>query len=470
LTSSNHCIQYQPKTCNNHQHLYGQSDGSLEQNNLDGKKTIHKLKKKGVNFSEGSLSSKKNNKDNNVKMIKTDNLHVSDMKTSQLKRRSQEDINNLVKGLGLRPVQSNKSSSSTKKVLKEQNNTILHPQLHTSQVIPIEIQLQYARNGHAVLRNAVPVSLLHDIRLALIKFSSQRELDAYKQKVEVATKSKEIANRCTSINECIEILREIQMANNTEDEDIQLPFLQYFNTWRVIPIVHQLVTSPLLSKMAQILLDVPKVKLYQDSLFHKRMTDGPTPWHSDLRMTPFDTSNMITFWIPLNDIPHPDKGGTGLWFVDKSHSDFALPYWNTPPSNIGEKNVYSNSELGVHSNSKEYDRLDYRYGGEASVKHHMPMKMGDITVHSGWTLHCANGNNSSWNENSILKLSKDRYALAVSYVDANAEIRENVLSDEKNNLGHHEDRQSYQAWCSDVNAREYFEHPLVPIVWPPSQS
>ena len=45
-------------------------------------------------------------------------------------------------------------------------------------------------------------------------------------------------------------------------------------------------------------------------------------------MMPFDTSNVITFWIPLHSIPSIDDGGTGLLFINKSHSDFSLPYWN----------------------------------------------------------------------------------------------------------------------------------------------
>ena len=64
-------------------------------------------------------------------------------------------------------------------------------------------------------------------------------------------------------------------------------------------------------------------------------------------MSPFDTSNMINFWIPLQHIPHVKDGGTGLLFVDGSHSDMALPYWND-------------------IDGDEYTRLDFRYGGGRS--------------------------------------------------------------------------------------------------------
>ena len=88
-------------------------------------------------------------------------------------------------------------------------------------------------------------------------------------------------------------------------------------------------------------------------------------------------------------------------------------------------------------------------------------------------MHCANGmmeydNNDSHDNHP----QKDRYALAVTFVDGNAHVREGMRrlqSDTGSNaLGHDEDRQSFRKWVDDVEPREYFEHELVPIVWPPS--
>ena len=47
-------------------------------------------------------------------------------------------------------------------------------------------------------------------------------------------------------------------------------------------------------------------------------------------MVPFDTSKqMIKFCIPLQNVPSLKEGrdGTAL-FVDVSHCEFSLPYWN----------------------------------------------------------------------------------------------------------------------------------------------
>ena len=74
------------------------------------------------------------------------------------------------------------------------------------------------------------------------------------------------------------------------------------------------------------LTGVPSVRLYQDSLFVKRSGDGPTQWHSDLNQTPFDGNDFITCWIPLQDVPSIEEGGTPLMFATSSHRDFALPF------------------------------------------------------------------------------------------------------------------------------------------------
>jgi len=236
-----------------------------------------------------------------------------------------------------------------------------------------------------------------------------------------------------------------------------LPFLQHFNSWRAadnnddkdndnnksssaLTTVRKLCLSSYLAQTASILLDTPTVRLYQDSLFHKRAgIDGWTPWHSDARMAPFDTSRMITFWIPLQYVPKQEEGGTGLLFADGSHCDFALPYWN-----------------GV--DGAEYDRLEQRYDG---VSHHMPLDLGDVTVHNGWTLHCADA--------ADVDAVEDRYAFSVTYVDGRAEVREGALSLLETDKGDNEDVWSFRSWVEEVEPRTEFRHRMVPVVWPSEQ-
>ena len=217
-------------------------------------------------------------------------------------------------------------------------------------------------------------------------------------------------------------------------------------------------------------------------------------------MIPLDTSRIITFWIPLHSIPSLEDGGTGLLFINKSHSDMALPYWN------GRGNV--NGDDDDSSSYNAYSHLTTRYGIDNNVgddrivdnnpgviDHHMPLSVGDCTVHSGWTMHCANGNTQNGSSGSGSGVSTTRYAVAITYVDSRAEVREDVPGVGKNVpvakrgrmgnnnngsstrsrtttkfMGDDEDSVSYSAWIGDVLPRTQFQHKLVPDVWPPPSS
>jgi len=330
------------------------------------------------------------------------------------------DINAIATKIGLRLVEENDKQL-------EKSGTRSHEV--SIGKIKLEKQLEYSRNGSTVLRSFFNKKLLTKVESGLKKLYQQKELDAWRQKVEVGSNDPRRAKHCTSVNDC---RRELE---NLKIEVESLPFLQLFNAWRSVKSVKIMTQS--LGEAASILLDVPSVRLYQDALFVKRSGDGPTPWHTDARMAPFDTASMITFWIPLQKV---EKDGTALIFVPKSHSDFALPFWN-------------------NFDGPEYNRLEERYKGR--TVHYMPMALGDVTVHSGFTLHCANGNDTR----------EDRMALAISYVDAEAEIRDTAESfvgrGEGEGYGDNEDYWSYKDWIDDVPIRsEIGNHTLIPIVWP----
>lgn len=356
--------------------------------------------------------------------------HADDAMVGKRRQQRKNNVDAIVANLGLQP------ASSPIKKQRQNRQVATSPPIDQRQLvkpaseIDLSTQLCYARNGHAVLRNFIEPNLLKDIRKQLKSLMADEELLAWKQKVQVASNSRELAASCQSVTECQQQLAQLGITS-------RLPFLQYFNTWRKLSAVQDLAYA--LAESAAVLLDVPSVRLYQDSVFWKRLDDGPTPWHADARMVPFDTSHFITFWIPLQDIP---RDGTALLFSSKSHADFALPYWNP-----------IRDYMDGQGSSNEWDRLDKRYSSKPV--HYMPMTISDVTVHSGWTLHCADGTNGK---------PTDRMALAISYVDAKAQIRPDALDDA--GLGDNEDRWSYQDWVPHVKPRRPFQHDLVPIVWP----
>ena len=118
----------------------------------------------------------------------------------------------------------------------------------------------YLKSGHSCYRSFLPSQTITSLRLEIQNYTKNN-----KQQQVVKRKS--------------------------EDEETS-PFNQHFNLWKVIPAVKAITHSKLLSGYAKSLLNTRNVRLYQDSLFVKTAEHGNTPFHSDLRMTPFDTNKV----------------------------------------------------------------------------------------------------------------------------------------------------------------------------------
>ena len=124
----------------------------------------------------------------------------------------------------------------------------------SSSKVSLRTQLDYARNGHAVLRNVINPSALKKIRTQVLGLAAKEELKAWQQKVQVASNSPSLASSCHTIEQCVNELSNLGIPSS-------LPFLQFFNTWRSIQDVQDLAYS--LGQTASILLDCPSVRLYQ---------------------------------------------------------------------------------------------------------------------------------------------------------------------------------------------------------------
>jgi hypothetical protein len=185
-------------------------------------------------------------------------------------------------------------------------------------------QLRYLRDGHCKISGALDPALLLNVKKSCDRFMNggEGQLRAFRQKVAV---TKEVRG-VDLLDEQSAFCREFDTVKKCKAVLGDIPFLQYFNVWREDEVVRSLSTSPELAELASSLMRVRRVRLYQDSLFLKRVGDGCTNYHSDLRMAPFDTNDFVTFWIPLVDIP---RHGSALVFVSGSHNDIALNFWRS---------------------------------------------------------------------------------------------------------------------------------------------
>ncbi|MDR3697061.1 phytanoyl-CoA dioxygenase family protein [Mucilaginibacter sp.] len=183
---------------------------------------------------------------------------------------------------------------------------------------------------------------------------------------------------------------------NTETRKLQdrdtygKAFLQIMNLWRNDEDAKKFVLGKRMAKIAADLMGVENVRLYHDQALFKEAGGGPTPWHQDQYYWPIDTNNTITMWMPLVDI---DIEMGMLTFASGSYKEGSI----------------FNYEI-----SDESDDAFDNYVKD----HHFPisraktMNAGDATWHRGFTIHHANGNNSS----------KMREVMTIIYVADGARI------------------------------------------------
>jgi ectoine hydroxylase-related dioxygenase (phytanoyl-CoA dioxygenase family) len=182
-----------------------------------------------------------------------------------------------------------------------------------------------------------------------------------------------------TVNHFREVIGEAAEKHNEEKRKLEdrdtygKAFLQIMNLWRVDEEVKRFVMAKRFAKIAADLLGVEKVRLYHDQALFKEAGGGPTPWHQDQNYWPLDTTNTITMWMPLVDIPNSEMGM--LTFASGSHKD----------NNVSDIII-----------SDESEKTFSEYVKERKFKISQPeyMNAGDATFHYGYTIHNAPGNSS----------------------------------------------------------------------------
>ncbi len=167
-------------------------------------------------------------------------------------------------------------------------------------------------------------------------------------------------------------------------------FLQVMNLWRHNEVVREFVFGRRLARIAAELLGVRAVRLYHDQALYKEGGGGITPWHVDQFYWPLASPLTCTAWVPLQDTPL-EMGP--LIFAAGTHR-------------------YRTEALEIGDQSQEYYTAWVAERGVQVVEE--PFRLGDVSFHTGWTLHRAGVNTTS----------TPRRVMTIIYMDAEMLVQE----------------------------------------------
>ncbi len=156
---------------------------------------------------------------------------------------------------------------------------------------------------------------------------------------------------------------------STESTTYERAFRQIMNIWVGNSAVKEFVTSTRLAHIARDLMSVEAVRLYHDQALYKMPHGGITPWHADQYYWPLGTDNTCTVWIPFQAVT-PEMGPLSF--------------------SVGSNHLNLGRDLPI---SDESEREIQKQLSDADLPHHStPYDLGEVSFHSGWTMHNAGEN------------------------------------------------------------------------------
>ncbi|MBA3653693.1 MAG: phytanoyl-CoA dioxygenase family protein [Actinobacteria bacterium] len=226
-------------------------------------------------------------------------------------------------------------------------------------------------------------------------------------------------------------IREVALRNSEEDRPVEQrdtllrrAFLQIQNLWWADETMRRFTLAERFGRIAADLLGVDAVRIYHDQAIFKEPGGALTPWHQDQYYFPLDGDDVITMWMPLTDVT-PEMGS--LVYASGSQR---LGY-------LGEFEASEQSEA-------VFRKMIAETGME--LESPGPMKAGDATWHTSWTLHGAPANPTD----------TMRAAMTVIW------MADGLRGIEPQHEWHSKD---YEKWMPDVHPGELAAGRLNPLVW-----
>ena len=201
-------------------------------------------------------------------------------------------------------------------------------------------------------------------------------------------------------------------------------FIQSMNLWTIDPVAREFVFAKRFAKVAADLMGVDGVRLYHDQSLFKEPGGGITPWHQDHVYWPLDTTNTITMWMPLVDVP-TDVGS--VVFASGSHKR----------GDLGGAAIGDDSQL-------HFDRLIERE--KFDLESYAPMRAGDASFHAGWVLHGAPANETA-TMRSVMTIIYFADGVRVSEIDSPMRRADN------------------ERWLGSLPTGSLAASPLNPLLW-----
>lgn len=198
-------------------------------------------------------------------------------------------------------------------------------------------------------------------------------------------------------------------------------FLQVTNLWETDEHLIPFLFNKCLARIAAELMGCDGTRMYHDQALFKEPGGVFTPWHTDQRYWPVSSSNNITAWIPLCDIP-----------LEKGPLEFCT----------GSQHILENRDLAISADSEE--KIDNMVKLSEMEKSVQEFDLGDVSFHYGATFHRAGPNNTD----------QMRNVMTVIYVDK--DMRMDIC---ERNQG------DANRWCPGMKQGELMASPLNPILW-----